>query len=296
MTNGQMQGKICLITGATNGIGKATALALATMGATVVIVGRNTAKTAGVVAEIKQQIGNQPVDSLIADLSSLAQIRRAAEAFKERYDRLHVLVNNAGAMFASRQESMDGYEMTFALNHLAYFLLTNLLLDTLKASAPARIINVSSTAHRRARLNLDDLQSRQSYRGPAGFAAYAQSKLANVLFTYELARRLHGTGVTANVLHPGVVATGIRHVGQGLIGLLMRMQDRFAIPPEQGAETVIYLASSLEVEGITGKYFEKCKAQRSSPASYDGKAARELWEVSERLTGLAKETVAAELT
>jgi NAD(P)-dependent dehydrogenase (short-subunit alcohol dehydrogenase family) len=287
MATVQMHERVCLISGATNGIGKATALALARLGATVIIVGRNTAKTESTVAEIKELSGQHSISGIVGDLSSMAEVRRVAAEFKQRYDRLHVLVNNAGGMFATRQETVDGYEMTFALNHLAYFLLTNLLLDVLKRSAPARVVNVASVAHRRARLDLDDLQSRKGYGGPAGFNAYAQSKLANVLFTYELARRLQGTQVTANVLHPGVVATGITRVDGGVVGLLMRIQDHFAITPEQGAQTVVYLASSPDVEGVTGQYFEKCKAVPSSPASHNETTARQLWQISEQLTGIA---------
>ena len=200
-----MNGKICLVTGATNGIGKATAQALAQMGATVVIVGRNPAKCAAVVSEIKHSSGNDAVEALIADLSIMAEVRQVADQFKAKYQQLHVLVNNAGAAYGKRQVTAEGFEKTFALNHLSSFLLTSLLLDTLKASAPARIVNVSSDAHKGAHLDFDDLQSAQ---GNFVFNAYGRSKLANVVFSYELARRLSGTGVTVNVLHPGLVRTG----------------------------------------------------------------------------------------
>src|SRR5215207_6225037 len=202
-----MSEKIILITGATNGIGKAAALELAKQGNTVVIVGRNPAKTQATVEEIKQQSGNSAVEGLIADLSSLADVRRLADEFRQRHSRLDVLINNAGALFAERELTVDGYEMTFAVNHLAYFLLTNLLLDLLKASAPARIVNVASDAHKGMKINFDDLQLEKNYGGMMG-PAYGQSKLANILFTYELARRLAGTGVTVNALHPGLVRTG----------------------------------------------------------------------------------------
>src|SRR6266545_3993807 len=197
-----MNGKICLITGGTNGIGKSTAQGLARMGATVVIVGRNAQKTSRVVEEIRAASGNKNVDSLLADLSSQQEVRRLAREFKSKYSRLHVLLNNAGGFFMRRQLSVDGIEMTFAFNHLAYFLLTNLLLDTVKASAPARIINVSSAAHKSGKIEFDNLQGERSYNG---FAAYGNSKLANILFTIELARRLEGTSITVNALHPGMV-------------------------------------------------------------------------------------------
>jgi NAD(P)-dependent dehydrogenase (short-subunit alcohol dehydrogenase family) len=195
-------------------------------------------------------------------------------------------VNNAGGVFSSRQETVDGYELTFALNHLAPFLLTNLLLDTIKVSAPARIINVASVVHTRGRINFDDLQSKRSY-GLGGFAAYAASKLANVLFTYELARRLEGTGVTVNALAPGNVASGFGHNNQGVMDLVFRVIHRFAKTPEQGAETIIYLASSPAVEGVSGKYFDECQAVSSSPASYDEVIARRLWNESARLVTLS---------
>jgi NAD(P)-dependent dehydrogenase (short-subunit alcohol dehydrogenase family) len=281
-----MRGKTVLITGATNGIGKVTALEIAKMGASVVIVGRNRSRTEAVASEIKAAAGNNAVDILIGDLSSMADVRRVADEFKQKYQRLDVLINNAGAVFSNRQESVDGYEVTFALNHLSYFLLTNLLLETLKASAPSRIINVSSDAHRGASLDFDDLQTIKSY-GMGGFGAYSRSKLANVLFTYELAQRLAGTGVTANVLHPGLVATGFGHNNNVLMGLAMSVIQRlFALTPEQGAETTVYLASSPEVEGVTGKYFDKSKAVQSSSQSYDKDSARRLWEVSESMVGL----------
>lgn len=279
-----MDGKIVLITGATNGIGKVAALELAKMGAQVVVVGRSREKTQAVVNEIRA--ANGKVDYLLADLSSMDEVRRLATEFKSKYNRLDVLINNAGAWFSSHQETVDGYEMTFALNHLAYFVLTNLLLDMLKDSAPSRIINVSSDAHRGPALNFDDLHNKKSY-STGGFGAYSQSKLANILFTYELARRLQGTNVTVNALHPGFVATGFGHNNGTLMNFMMSIMHRIAaISPEKGAETIVYLASSPEVEGISGKYFEKNKAVRSSDQSYDEAAARRLWEVSEQMTEL----------
>ena len=269
-----------LVTGATAGIGVPTARVLAERGAHVVIVGRNPAKTEATAAQIKQQTGNNDVDYLVADLSVMAEVRRLAADVLRRYDRLDVLINNAGAIYLSRQLSADGIEMTFALNHLSYFLLTNLLLDRLKASAPARIVNVSSGAHRYGPINFDDMQGEKRFNGQM---IYGQSKLANILFTYELARRLAGSGVTANALHPGFVATDFAK-NNGVIGRLFRVVTRpFSLNSDQGAQTTIYLASAPEVEGVTGKYFVKCKEERSSPASYDEAAARRLWELSETL-------------
>ncbi len=278
-----MQGKVCLVTGAASGIGAITAPALAQQGAAVILVDRDSEQGAITVDQIKQQTGNPAVEFMWADLSAQKEIRQLAQQFRSRYQRLDVLVNNAGAIFPQRQETVDRLEMTFALNYLAYFLLTNLLLDTIKASAPARIINVSSRSHARAQINFDDLQSRSDYHG---LQAYAHSKLAIMLFTYELARRLEGTGVTVNALHPGVVATNFGRNSDGVTGLVMRL-FRFAfISPEQGAQTSIYLATSSEVEGVTGKYFVKCKAVPSSPASYDIATASRLWQVSAAHTNL----------
>ena len=286
-----MNNKIILITGATNGIGKVAATELAKQGATVVIVGRSAEKTMATVKDIQQATGHQQqVDYLLADLSSMAQVRRLAEEFKKKYDRLDVLINNAGATFTSREETVDGYEKTFATNHLSYFLLTTLLLDMLKASAPARIVSVASNAHMFGKINFDDLQNR-SY-GFQGFGAYGNSKLANIMFTYELERRLKGTAVTANVLHPGFVATGFGQNNTGLFGSGIKLiQSAFALTPQQGADTIVYLASSPAVEGVTGKYWEKRKAISSSKASYDETTAKRLWEVSEQLVNAVPESV-----
>ncbi len=284
-----MHGKVCLITGATAGIGLVTAQALAQQGATLGIVGRNAEKCAATVEQLKQQSGNAHIDYLVADLALQSAVRRLADQFCERYSRLDVLINNAGAHFMQRQETAEGIEMTFALNHLSYFLLTHLLLDRLKASAPARIINVASDAHAGAKLNFDDLQNRQHYGG-MGFQPYAQSKLANILFTYELARRLEGSGVTVNTLHPGFVATNFATNNGWLARLLMKwVLHRFAISPDEGAQTTIYLATSPEVAGVTGKYFVQKKAIASSPASYDQAAGQRLWTISAQMTGLDRE-------
>ncbi|MEJ5308780.1 MAG: SDR family oxidoreductase [Anaerolineae bacterium] len=278
-----MRDKVCMVTGAASGIGAVTARALAQQGASVILVDRNAAKGVVVTEQIKRQTGNTALEFMRVDLSSQKEIRQLVQQFTSRHRHLHVLVNNAGALFGERQESVDGIEMTFALNYLGYFLLTNLLLDTLKASAPARIINTSSRSHARARINFDDLESRKNYRG---LSAYAHSKLAIVLFTYELARRLEGTGVTVNALHPGIVATNFAMKDGGIMGLIVRLFRPFFIGPEQGAQTGIYLATSPEVEGVTGKYFVKCKAVPSSPASYDRAVASRLWEISEQYTNL----------
>jgi NAD(P)-dependent dehydrogenase (short-subunit alcohol dehydrogenase family) len=277
-----LKDRVVLVTGATSGIGKATALALARMGATMALVVRNADKGAATQAEIKAQTSNQPVDVLLADLSSQQSIRALADQVIQRYDRLHVLINNAGGFYGQRMVTADGLEMTFATNHLAYFLLTTLLLEKLKQSAPARIVNVSSGAESAGRIRFDDLQGEQRYSAQA---AYSQSKLANVMFTYELARRLEGTGVTANVLHPGAVRTrfGLEH-STTWMSLIVRAFGPFMRTPEKGAETVVYLAASPEVEGVTGKYFSDMKPIASSKQSYDTAAQARLWQISEQLT------------
>jgi NAD(P)-dependent dehydrogenase (short-subunit alcohol dehydrogenase family) len=276
-----MKGKVCLITGATQGIGLAAAIDIAKHGPTMVLVARDPKRGEAAVAEVKEKSGNPSVELMLADLSSLASIRRLADTFKAKYDRLHVLINNAGAIAMQRSLTEDGYETTFAVNHLAYFLLTNLLLDVMKASAPARIINVSSEAQRQGTINFDDLHGERRY---SGMRAYGQSKLANVLFTYELARRLQGTGVTANCLHPGVVATGFGRNNSGIFKILVQIASPFLLTPEKGARTTVYLATSPDVEGVTGKYFDKSREKKSIPESYDLAIAKRLWEVSEELT------------
>jgi NAD(P)-dependent dehydrogenase (short-subunit alcohol dehydrogenase family) len=280
-----MRGKVCLVTGATAGIGVVTARALAERGATVVVVGRNREKCVTTVGQIRQTTGNDAVEFLLVDLSRQCEVRQLAQAFLDRYPRLDVLVNNAGALFASHQLTAEGFEQTFAVNHLGPFLLTNLLLDVLKASAPARIVTVASGSHERARIDFANLQGPP---GLFGMTAYGQSKLANVLFTYELARRLAGTGVTANALHPGFVASSFASNNGVAFALGMRLARLFAISPEQGAQTSVYLATSPEVEGVTCKYYVKCKPVHSSPASYDEAAARRLWQVSAEMTGLSE--------
>ena len=280
---GGMGEKVCLITGATSGIGKATAMGLANMGASVVMVGRDRGRGAAVMAEIKEKSGNASVDLMLADVSSQKEIRRLADEFGEAYPRLDVLINNAGVFRSERITTADGIEATFAVNHLAYFLLTNLLLDRLKAGAPSRIVNVASADHSNGAIDFDDLQGEKGYRG-AG--AYSRSKLANVLFTHELARRLRGTGVTANCLHPGVVGTNLGSGVSGAFGFVVRALRPLMKNPEKGAETSIYLASSPEVEGSSGGYFVKKAQARSSDVSYDERLARRLWEASAELTNL----------
>ena len=278
-----MTGKVCIVTGANAGIGMETARGLAEMGATVVMVCRDRERGEAAQREIKQSTGNDAVELMICDLGSQASIRQFAADFKENHDRLGVLVNNAGVLLRERSLNEDGIERTFAVNHLGYFLVTNLLLDVLKKSSPSRIVNVSSTAHKYGKLDIGGWVAGRDY---SAFGAYSNSKLANVLFTYELARRLQGTGVTANCLHPGGVGTNLF---RGLPGFLQTLIKLVTIGPERGARTSIYLASSPEVEGITGKYFVRRRQQKSSETSRNEEAARRLWEVSEELTGLNTE-------
>lgn len=279
-----MTGKVCMITGGNRGIGKTTALGLAKMGATVVMVCRDQSQGKAAVNEIKTESGNECVDLLVADLSSQAAIHQLVDDFKSRYQHLHVLINNVGVVLKNRSETVDGIETTFATNHLGPFLLTDLLLGELKGSAPARIVNVSSLVHRWGRIDFDDLEGKNRYNMDR---AYQQSKLANVFFTYELARRLEGTGVTVNCLEPGIVATDFGREYTGFKGLMSKKLWRpFMKSPEKGAATSIYLASSPEVEGVSGKYFSNSKQKRSSKLSYNDEIGRRLWEVSEKLTKL----------
>ncbi|MDQ2931760.1 MAG: SDR family oxidoreductase [Gemmatimonadota bacterium] len=272
-----MTGRICVVTGATAGIGKATALALATMGATVIIVARNAAKSARTVDEIERAVPGSTVDVVLADFASLDAVRAAAAEIAKRYGAVHVLVNNAGVASKDRLESVDGFELTFAVNHLASFLFTRELMPLLRAGAPSRIVNVASVAEKHGPIDFDDLQSTRGYRG---FRVYGKSKLANILFTYELAARLTGSGVTANCVHPGAVATDML---KKLPWLLYTMISPFLLTPEQGAASQLYLASSPQVEGVSGGYFVKGKAARSSERSYDVAARKRLWEVSEAM-------------
>ena len=281
--NSGMGGKVVLITGGTSGIGKAAATALAGMGATVVITGRNEERGKRALQEIREESGNDGVELILADLTVQDEVRRLAEELRERHNQLEVLVNNAGLVLSERTETPDGIETQLAINHLAPFLLTNLLLDLLKESAPSRIVTVSSDAHRWARIDLDDLQSRKRYRG---MQVYGKTKLANIMFTYELAERLEGTGVTANCMHPGGVNTNFGNNQGGPMNLLFRLFKPFMRSSEQGADTLIYLASSPEVEGMTGKYLADRKVKAASDAAYDETTRKRLWEASEELTGL----------
>ena len=280
-----LKDKTCLITGATSGIGYVTALEIARRGATIALVGRDRGRAQDAANRIRRETGNNNVDFLLADLSSQDQVRQLANNFAQRYPNLHILINDAGAVFWSRQETVDGLEMTFALNHLAPFLLTNLLLPTLRASAPARIITVASDAHQRTTIPFDDLQQ-QKTRYQA-FRTYGESKLANILFTYELARRLEDqpATITANTLHPGFVASNFGR-STPLMNAVFTLIRPFAISPEKGAATSIYLATSPDVATTSGLYFVKQKPARSSPASYNQESARHLWTVSEQLTGV----------
>lgn len=277
-----MQGKICLVTGANSGIGKATAEELAKMGAKVVMVCRDQGRGQTALAEIVAASDNKFIDLMLADLSSQSDIRRLAEEFLARYDRLHVLVNNAGAVFLRRQLTVDGLEKTFALNHLGYFLLTNLLLDVIKRSAPARIVNVASVAHWRSSIRFDDLQRERRYRF---MEVYGQSKLANILFTFELSRRLEGSGVTVNCMHPGFVGSNLANNNGWIVRLGTTLIKPFARSPKKGAETVVYLATAPELQACSGRYYVDKKETQSSPESRDEGVARRLWQVSEALTG-----------
>ena len=282
--NESMAGRVCLVTGANAGIGKATAFGLANIGATVVMVCRSRDRGEAALAAIKQESSNDSISLLVADLASQASIRKLAEDFKGQHSALHALINNAGIIPRKRLVTEDGFETQFAVNHIAPFLLTNLLLDVLKSSAPARIVTVASDMHRGSTIDFDDLQSERSY---SPTQAYSRTKLANVLFTYELAKRLQGTKVTANCLHPGVVATKLLADGMGIPRPLKSTTRLMGTSPEKGAKTSIYLAVSPAVEGVSGKYFVRQKEVESSEASYDENLASRLWRVSAELTGLS---------
>jgi NAD(P)-dependent dehydrogenase (short-subunit alcohol dehydrogenase family) len=275
---------IVLITGGNAGMGKATAVELAKLDATVVITSRNRDRGEEALENIKRESRNSRVEMMLCDLGNQASIRQFVKDFTSKYSSLKVLVNNAGVILPGRHETADGYELQFGVNHLGHFLLTNLLLDTLVESSPSRIINVASGAHKAGKIHFEDVNLKNNYNLAR---AYAQSKLANVLFTYELAERLKGTGVTANCLHPGAVATqmGInRDTGFGTF--ITRLLKPFFQTPAEGASTAIYLASSREVEGISGKYYYKKKPVKSSKLSYDKELARQLWDISMRMSGL----------
>lgn len=274
-----------MVTGANSGIGKETAVKLAGMGATVILVCRNRAKGERAMADIKEKGHSDAVELLFADFTSLASIRGLTREFEEGHDSLNVLVNNAGGARLGRSVTIDGFETNFQVNYLSHFLLTNLLLEELKKGAPSRVVNVSSEAHYGGHLDFGDLQMEKNY---GVMKAYGQAKLALVLFTYELARRLGETGVTVNCLHPGVVATNIWGNAMGPFAFLGKISRLFMISPERGAETSVYLASSPEVEGVTGKYFERKQEKRSSADSYDRALAERLWDTSAALVGLGE--------
>jgi NAD(P)-dependent dehydrogenase (short-subunit alcohol dehydrogenase family) len=279
-----MTGKTVVITGGNSGIGLETAVALAGAGARTLITARDATRGADAVTAIRSRSGSEDVELVVFDLASLASVRAGAAEILERCPRIDVLVNNAGLVLSERHETVDGYETTFAVNHLGPFLLTTLVLDRLRASAPARVVTVASTAHQSARrgLDFDDLQSTRGYRG---MSVYGASKLANILFTAELARRLEGTGVTANCLHPGTVATGYGRDGdtKGVLAFGLALAKPFLLTPKKGAVTSIYLASSPDVASVTGRYFVKCRVKEPSSAARDAAAAKRLWEVSEEL-------------
>jgi len=294
-----MRGRICMVTGASSGIGRETALGLAYLGAHVIIVCRDAGRGQAALEEIRRKSGNDSLELLLADLSSRAQIRKLAEEYKKKHNNLHVLVNNAGVIMEKRYLTEDGLEMTFAVNYLACFLLTNLLLDVIKASAPARIINMTSMLHRAAQLDFDNLQGERSYNRDV---SYAQSKLADIIFTYELARRLEGSGVTVNCVCPGGVASHIWERSSKLIHGFFKL---FIKGPEEGAKIPIYLASSDEVEDVSCSYFQtgqhlkfsKVKVRgaacKSSAQTYDRDVAARLWEISEKLTGISSQSAPA---
>jgi NAD(P)-dependent dehydrogenase (short-subunit alcohol dehydrogenase family) len=278
-----MQSQVCVVTGATSGIGKAAAAALARQGAEIIVVGRDPGRAEATAAAI-QADGAPPPKVEIADLARLDQVRALAGRLNQTLDRVDVLINNAGLVLNERQVTPDGYEHVFAVNHLAPFLLTNLLRPKLTASAPGRVITVSSDAHTAARLDLDDPNLEHGW---SSWRSYSNSKLANILFTRELARRLDGTGVTANCLHPGVVRTGFGRDARPLMRVGITIAKPFMLSPERGADTIVYLASSPDVAAKTGGYYVKRQLREPSAAARDDGLARRLWEISERLTGLA---------
>ena len=272
-----MNGKVCLVTGATDGIGKVSARVLAEKGAKVIIVGRNPEKSATVLAELKSSSGNENIDLLMADLAVMQEVRDLAEQVISHYDRLDILLNNAGGYFAKHELTSDGLERTFALNHMSYFLLTNKLMELLKSSAPARIVNVSSDAHYGIDMEFENLNGEQEYKA---WKAYQKSKLANVLFTYELLKKVPAD-ITVNCLHPGFVATNFGHNNGGFFGPVLKIAQRIsAIDPEEGAKTSIFLCSAPEVKGVSGKYFYKCQPKTSSRESRNMDTGKRLWQIS----------------
>ena len=284
-TSGGMSGKVVLITGGTSGIGRAAATALAAIGAEVVVTGRNRERGEAALEEIRRKAGSENVSLMLADLAVQSEVRGLAKKFRENHDRLDVLVNNAGVVLTERTETPDGLEATLAVNHLAPFLLTNLLLDLLIKSAPSRVITVSSEARRGAKIDFDDLQSERNYRG---FPVYGMTKLANILFTYELAERLRESGVVANCVHPGAVNTNFAQNNRGPMTLLFRAFKPFMRSPEKGADTIVYLAIAPEAGWMTGKYLADRKVISSAEEPHDVLGRKRLWEESAKLTDLEK--------
>jgi len=278
-----MKDKVVVVTGGTSGIGQVAAEKLAAMGARIVMVARDKVRGEAVITRLRQLCPGVNHTLHIADLSSMEGVRRVGREIASAEPRIDVLINNAGAMFYDRQVTVDGLERTFATNHMAYFILTLALRPSLIAAAPARVINTASDAHRSAKLDFEDLQCEKKYRA---FTAYGRSKLSNILFTRELARKLAGTGVTANSLHPGVVNTRFANDGHGALYHVFRVVKTFALTPEKGAETTIYLASSPDVAGVTGEYFRKCARATPTKEAQDDDAAGRLWAESLRLAGM----------
>jgi NAD(P)-dependent dehydrogenase (short-subunit alcohol dehydrogenase family) len=275
--------KTILITGATSGIGKATAMALAGKGATLSLLVRNVDKAEKTKQEIIAATGNKNIDIQLIDLADLSSVRKAAEALKIKFKQIDILINNAGGIFKQRAETVDGFEMTFALNHLGHFLLTNLLLENLKTSPQARIINISSSAHYPGKINFDDLMAKNKY---SSFKAYSQAKLANILFTKELVARLKDSNISVFALHPGVVNTGFGSDFTGVMKALLSLGQPLMIDATKGAKTTVYLATEANIENLSGKYFKKCKVTKPSAAAENPEIAKRLWQVSEKLTGL----------
>lgn len=278
-----MKGKVVVITGATSGIGQVAAETLAGMGARIVQVARDKSRGEAALARLRQRAPGLAHTIHYADMSQLSQMKQVAAQIAAAESRIDVLINNAGALFSSRQVTEDGLELTFALNHISYFVLTLGLRERLVASSPTRVVNTSSDAHKRARLDFSDLQSARGY---SGFKVYGRSKLCNILFTRELARRLAGAGVTANCLHPGFVATRFGDQSGGALSFAVRAAKVFAISPEKGAETIVYLASSPDVANVSGEYFYQCRATTPTHEAQDDDAARRLWAETAKLAGL----------
>ncbi|MHA1908020.1 MAG: SDR family oxidoreductase [Candidatus Thorarchaeota archaeon] len=278
-----MDGKVCIVTGASSGIGRETALGLAQQGGHVVMLVRDEERGNAAKEYIMEKSCSQSVDMMLCDLSSMKQVRQFSTQYKEKYNRLHVLINNAGAVISKREQTAEGFEKTFAVNYLAPVLLTQELLPLLKSSSPSRVINLTSGLHGRAKVNLDNLQSEGKYKG---MNVYGSAKLMVVLFTYKMARELEGTGVACNVVSPGFVATNLgRSSGSRMNSIMFGMMKPFQLSPTEGAETSLYAATSPEIEGITGKHFAKSKEKESSEVTYDVDLQDKLWEITEKLLG-----------